>query len=295
MTNQEKEALAAISFSCFYQIGPRSIKKLLDRFKTINRSYNASFKELKGVGIKEETIYNFLKFRQSFCVEKVLNRLKEEKISFVHIKEDLYPWLLKEIFDPPIVLYFKGNINFDFNKSLAIVGSRNNSLYGKQVIDKIIPSLVKKSLLIISGLAIGIDSLAQKRTIINGGKTIAVLASSLEKENIYPKINSNLAEEIIYCGGAIISEFPLKIKPLKQNFPLRNRIISGMSKAVLIIEAQEKSGSLITAKQALEQGREVMAVPGSIFSDLSKGSNSLISLGAKLIAKDSDIYEFFIN
>ncbi len=289
----QKERLAALGFNNFFKIGFKNISKLLLYFGSLNKAYQANSKELIRAGLKESLVYEFLDFRKSFSLIENLKKLKQENINFVYFKEDSYPKLLKEIFDPPIIIYFKGGLEFNFNKTLAVVGSRNHSYYGEKVLNSLISYLIEKEIVIVSGLAIGIDSLAHQKTIENKGKTIAVLGSSLEEDNIYPAKNKLLAKKIINSGGALISEFPLSTGPLKQNFPLRNRIISGLSQAVLVIEARENSGSLITANQALEQGREIMAIPGNIFSPFSSGSNELISLGAKLIKNKDDILDYF--
>jgi len=295
MTNLEKERLAALSFNSFFKIGPRNITKLLEHFNSLDRAYQANFNDLRQAGIKDSLIYDFLNFRRNFSPEIILNKLKQEDIKYLYFKEPSYPVLLKEIFDPPTIIYFKGSIDFNFEKCLAIVGSRKHGYYGQKAIERLITPLIEQGIVIVSGLASGIDSLAHQKTLDNKGKTIGVLGSSLEKKYIYPAKNRFLAENIIKSGGALISEFPLGTPPLRQNFPLRNRIISGLSQAVLIIEAKERSGSLITANQALEQGREVMAIPGSIFSEFSTGTNILISNGAKLIKNSADILECFIE
>ncbi|NCN22171.1 DNA-protecting protein DprA, partial [Candidatus Falkowbacteria bacterium] len=216
-------------------------------------------------------------------------------INFVYLEEDSYPKLLKEIYDPPFLLYYQGEINFDNNKGLAIIGSRKHSAYGEKVVNYLLNYISGSELVIISGLAYGIDSLAHNEALKNNLATIAVLGTGLEENDIYPQKNLKLAREILTQGGALISEFPPGTKALKQNFPLRNRIISGLSQAILVIEAKEKSGSSITIKQALDQGREVMAIPGNIFSEFSGGTNKLIVDGAKLIRNGDDVLEFFIS
>ncbi len=294
-TIKEKERLAALSFNNFFKIGPKSIIKLLNYFGSLDQAYYSDFENLKRAEIKEEVIYAFLKFRQEFSIENAIARLEKNKINFVYIGEDSYPRILKEINDPPFLLYYRGNINFDNNKGLAVIGSRKHSAYGEKVITFLLNPIAKAKLVIISGLARGIDALAHKEALKNKLKTIAVLGTGLEENDFYPLENLKLAKEIIASGGALISEFPPGTKALRQNFPLRNRIISGLSRAVLIIEAKERSGSFITAKEALDQGREVMAIPGNIFSEFSNGTNKLISEGAQLIKDGADILEFFID
>lgn len=213
-----------------------------------------------------------------------------EKIS---INEKEYPQQLKNIYDPPQCLYVLGNKNILNQKGIAIVGSRKCTNYGKEMAIKISEELSKNKINIISGLAIGIDSYAHFGNIKiqnnknEYGKTIAVLGSGIDQ--IYPKQNVELARKIIQTGGCIISEYPIGTMPKKEHFPQRNRIISGLSIGVVIVEAQEKSGALITADFAIEQGREVFAVPGSIYSTTSVGTNKLIQQGAKLVMCFEDI------
>lgn len=211
-----------------------------------------------------------------------------EEIS-IHNKK--YPEQLKHIYTPPMKLYAIGNTEILNQKGIAIVGSRKATEYGKQVAFKISKELSEKGFHIISGLARGIDSYAHIGNINSKstGKTIAVLGSSID--TIYPKENRKLAIEILKTGGCILSEYPIGSKIQPKNFPERNRIISGLSRGVIIIEASEKSGALITADFALEQGREVFAVPGNILNDNSKGTNTLIKQGAKVVTSFQDILE----
>lgn len=211
------------------------------------------------------------------------------KIEEISIESEDYPKQLKEIFDAPLKIYVLGNKEILKQNSIAIVGSRNATEYGKKVALKFSKELSEKGINIISGLAIGIDTYAHLGTLQNTskGKTIAVLGSGLDE--IYPKANTELAKKILKSGGCIISEYPLGTKPEKMHFPQRNRIISGLSKGVLVVEASEKSGALITADFALEQGREVFAVPGNISSITSIGTNNLIVEGAKMVRNCADI------
>lgn len=221
-------------------------------------------------------------------IRKVVEKMKIEEIS---IESEDYPKQLKEIYDAPLKLYVLGNKELLSQKCIAIVGSRNATEYGKKVALQFSTKLSENGINIISGLAIGIDTYAHLGTLksINKGKTIAVLGSGLDE--IYPKQNIELAKQILKSGGCIISEYPLGTKPEKSHFPQRNRIISGLSKGVLVVEASEKSGALITADFALEQGREVFAIPGNISSILSVGTNNLINDGAKLVRNYMDVIE----
>lgn len=207
--------------------------------------------------------------------------MKKNNIDIISIEDKQYPNILKEIYDPPICLYIRGNKEILNNKSISIVGCRKATDYGRKVARDFAYNISKQDINIISGLAIGIDSEAHLGAVEANKKTVAVLGNGLD--TIYPKENINLSQKILDSGGAIISEYPLGIKPKKENFPARNRIISGMSNRLLVVEAKEKSGTLITVDFALEQGRDVFVVPGNIISENSAGTNDLIKQGAKLV------------
>jgi DNA processing protein len=207
------------------------------------------------------------------------------------INDKAYPSQLKEISSAPPVLYFRGDIGILENKSIAIVGSRKFTTYGQRVTENITRDLVRAGLTIVSGLAIGIDGIAHRSALAGEGLTIAVLGTGIDDTTIYPREHFSLAQDILYGGGAIITEQPPKTPSLKQNFPARNRIMAGLSLGTLVIEAAIGSGSLITAEFALEQNREVFAIPGDIFSPQSAGANFLIKKGAKLVSSATDILE----
>jgi len=217
--------------------------------------------------------------------------MPNQKIEKITIQDKEYPKLLKEIYDPPQELFFLGEIKAEENLPLAIVGTRKVSNYGKQVTTELSRGLARAGFTIISGLALGVDGLAHQSALDVGARTVAVLGCGLD--NIYPPVHKKLAEQIVKSGGAIISEYPPGTMPLKHHFPARNRIISGLSLGTLVVEAPETSGALITAKCALEQNREVLAVPGNIFNQNSFGTNQLIKLGAKAITKIEDVFEVF--
>jgi DNA processing protein len=216
-----------------------------------------------------------------------ISRYPSEGIKVITYFDEYYPAMLKEIFQPPWCLFLKGNLPL-LNKprKLAFVGARQATNYGKDVIDHILPPLLAKDILIVSGLAKGIDTLAHEATIRYGGDTIAVIAGGFN--HIYPQENVYLAKRMAK-DQLIISEYPPDTRPSKWQFPARNRIISGLCEGTIIIEARRKSGSLITANYALQEGREVFAVPGSIFGPLSQGANDLIQQGAKLVMSGEDI------
>ena len=220
--------------------------------------------------------------------------MRENNVDIISIKDKVYPQILKQIYDPPVCLYIKGNKKILNNKSIAIVGCREASEYGKSAAKYFSYNLSKKGINIISGLAKGVDSYAhignicaQNKEYKKYSKTIAVVGNGLDI--VYPKENQYLFDKIIQSGGAVISEYPLGTKPNKMNFPARNRIVSGMSKAIIVVEAKEKSGTLITVDFALEQGRDVYVVPGNINSINSVGTNGLIKQGAKLVRNCEDI------
>ena len=215
-----------------------------------------------------------------------IKRLQEHKVKVISILDGGYPQRLKEIYLPPIVLFYRGNLSLLNQRAVAIVGSRDHSKYAKNCIHDLIPSLVKDDIVVISGLARGVDTLAHEESLKTNGETIAVIGSGLDV--VYPPENSKLYD-VIAKKGLILSEYPLQSRPLKFHFPYRNRIIAGLSHGVCVIEAKEKSGSLITANLALSENREVFAVPGSIFSVHSKGTNSLIEAGACLVSSGDTI------
>ena len=213
--------------------------------------------------------------------------MQKYDIDIINIKDKEYPQILKNIYDPPISLYIIGNKDILNNASIAVVGCREATEYGKKAAKYFAYNLSKKGINIVSGLAKGIDSYSHIGTFQNEGKTIAVIGNGLDM--IYPSENIWIAKKIVEIGGAIISEYPLGTKPEKMNFPARNRIISGISKGIIVVEAKEKSGTLITVDFALEQGRDVYVVPGNINSVNSIGTNELIKQGAKMVTTHDEI------
>ena len=227
---------------------------------------------------------------KSIDVDKEFELLIKNKVLVITCNHKEYPSMLKEIYRPPLGLYVKGNLNnFNTDKNLAVIGSRKATDYGKMVTEKIIKELSAYNINIVSGLAIGIDTCAHTWAINQNLKTLAVIGSGFNR--LFPSINKSLASQIIENDGAIVSEYPINFEPQKYYFVARNRLISGLSKAVLIVEAQKKSGTLITAKFAEEQNRDILAIPNNIFSQNSFGTNQLIKDGAKLIMSGNDILE----
>lgn len=269
-------------------------QKLLKHFKNIEKIYNATKEELmqtEGIGEKTSEIILSPSIKQN--LNKHIGYMEKHNIDIVSIQDAEYPEILKEIYDAPISLYVRGNKNILNELSVAIIGCRECTEYGRNITKNLSYNIAKNKINIVSGLAKGIDGIAHQGALFAGGKTIAVLGNGLD--TIYPKENEHLAIEILQKGGAIISEYPLGTKPEKQNFPERNRIVSGMSKGIIVVEAKEKSGTLITVDFALEQGRDVFVVPGNINSEASIGTNDLIKQGAKLITSYKDVLEEYSN
>ncbi len=269
-------------------VGPRAATKLLERFGSAKAVFQARRPELEQLRIKPETIESIMKREFESVADDELANVKALGGDVLVLDDGSYPSLLREIPDPPITLYVQGNWQECLDlPCVAVIGSRNCSTYGQNASEMLSRDLASRGICIVSGLARGIDSAAHRGAIKAGGRTIAVLGTGLD--SIYPKENTKLAAEIIDSGGAVVSQFPLGTPPLKDNFPYRNRIISGLSLGVLIVEASERSGSLITARLAMEQNREVMAVPGNITSGNSFGTNYLIKAGAKLVQQWQDV------
>lgn len=279
-----------IWFSKIEGLGVKRKQQLLKVYHNPERIYNLKREELRKVyGIGEKIIDNIFKSKNDSNLKKDICYMKQNEIDIISIQEEQYPRLLKEIYDPPISLYVKGNKEILNQKSIAIIGCREATDYGKKAANYFSYNLSKEKgkFVIISGLAKGIDSCAHIGCLKAKGRTIAVVGNGLDM--IYPKENELLAKEIIKEGGAIISEYPLGAKPKKMNFPARNRIVSGISRGVIVIEAKEKSGTLITVDFALEQGRDVFVVPGNINSNNSVGTNKLIKQGANLVMSYKDV------
>lgn len=241
---------------------------------------------------------NYDMAKKSVNPDKEFEKLAKHEIGLITIHDKEYPKTLKHITDPPFLLYVRGNKTVLKGKCFAVVGTRSVTEYGKRATPAIVQDLVRGGLTIVSGLAVGIDTLAHRSALEEGGKSIAVLGCGLDDRTIFPSQNLFLARKIIETGGAVIGEYSIGIHGTKFSFPQRNRIISGLSRGVLVVEADIKSGSLITANCALDQNRDVFAVPGSIFSKTSRGTNSVIQKGAKLVASGQDIlddYEIYLN
>ena len=265
--------------------------ELLKKFRTAKKIWNLDKKSLEKLDLKESEINNILENEEKRNLEKYVNYMVKHNILLVSCFSEKYPDSLKFIDNRPVFLYIRGNIENLYEDCIAIVGSRNASIYGRNVARKIARELADRNINIVSGLAAGIDKFAHLGALESKtGKTIAVLGTGISDNEIYPFENKKVFENILENKGTIISEFKLGTKPLKYNFPLRNRIISGLSKKLIVVEAAQNSGSLITADFALEQGKDIYAVPGNITSENSVGTNELIKQGAYLFNKIDDLF-----
>jgi DNA processing protein len=281
-----------ISLNMTPGIGPRKATQLLESFGSVERVFGALRSELEAVRLQPESIQSILKKEFHDRAAKEIERIKEIGGEIIVLDDGVYPSLLREISDPPIVLYVLGNWLECFESPcVGIVGSRRCSTYGRNTAEMLGRDLAERGLCVASGFARGIDSAAHKGAVEANGKTVAVFGTGLDR--IYPKENHGLMEDILESGGAIVTQFPFGTPPLRDNFPYRNRIISGLSMGLLVIEASERSGSLITARLATEQDREVLAVPGNITSKTSFGTNYLIKSGAKLVQHWQDVIAEF--
>lgn len=274
------------------KLGSIKIQRLLEEYETPERIYNLKKEQLTKIeGIGENIAEEILNKRYKENLKEELNYLKRNNIKLITIKDSIYPKKLQTIYDKPICLYVKGNEKILNEFSIAIIGCRENTKYGETVANRLTEELVENNIVTVSGLARGIDSISHQATVNKKGKTIAVIGSGLDK--LYPKESLNLVRQIIKNEGAIITEYPIGEKAEKINFPARNRIISGLSDGILVIEATKKSGTMITVDFALEQGRQVFSVPGNIINKNSDGTNQLIKEGAKLVTSATDIFEEF--
>jgi DNA processing protein len=270
-------------------IGNRNIEKIMYQLDNLQDLWDMPPNEIYKLNdINSSVLEKIISYRDENYLNRLYETIYSNNINVITIFDEDYPEDLKYIHDKPLVLYIKGNITKEDNVALAVVGSRKHTSYGKWATEYFVRELVKLDVTIVSGLALGIDSIAHKTALEYGGRTIAVLGNGLDV--IYPKKNRELYNRIPE-NGALMTEFTFGVQPLSHNFPNRNRIISGISLGVIVIEAKEKSGSLITAEHALEQGKEVFALPGNINSIFSKGTNKLIKEGAKLVMDIDDIIE----
>ena len=294
MSQEEKyQKYYYLAFSAFEEgIGPLRFRKILEKFKNAKAGWTASEKELNEI-LPSNIVQKFLHFRSMFDLERYILMLSKKNISFLTWEDSSYPYLLKQISDPPPVLYIAGdwkeNEWWTTDHKIAVVGSRIPTSYGCEMTEILTRDLVEHGLVVVSGLANGIDTIVHKTAIENKGKTIAVLGCGVDI--VYPSKNKSLYEKIVDGNGCVISEMPLSHFASRATFPARNRIISGLSKGVLMTEGAVDSGALITCSYAGEQGRDVFAVPGMVTSKLSAGTLGLLKKGAKLVLGVEDILE----
>ena len=284
--NERKYLICLYSFLPF---GPARTKLLISYFGTSEKAWNASGKDLCQLGLKQSIVDNFIKYREKFDEETYFKKAKNLGVKIIAHGDSDYPNNLNDLDNAPLVLYVRGNLPDTTGRAIAIVGSRKMTSYGREVAHKFSGELASLGVVIISGLAFGIDAVSHAAAIESGGLTVAVLASGVDI--ITPSSNTQLGKNIINGHGALISEYPLGTQPLKTFFPNRNRIIAGLSNGVLVVEGVQKSGTFHTVNAAANYGRQVFAVPGPIHSPSSEFPNFLIKNGAKAATSSSDILE----
>ncbi len=277
-----------IGFSLVKGIGAVRLQALLDYFGSLDAAWHAPADALRAAGLSQKIVEAMTQVRHTTDLPRYLEQIQKQGIQVLTWEHDAYPRRLKEIDQPPPVLYVRGTLSEDDSMSVAIVGTRRASPYGRQVAEELAAYLARNGVTVVSGLARGVDTYAHQAAIKNGGRTLAVLGCGVDI--IYPPENQRLSEEVI-AHGALISDYAPGTQPEASNFPPRNRIISGLTRASVIVEAGETSGALITASFAANQGREVFALPGNIYAPLCKGTNRLIQQGATPLLKMEDVLQ----
>ena len=277
-----------VAFSLIPNLGTVRFRLLEQYFASLEEAWWANEAQFRRAGLEERTVRGIISHRGDISPDLEVEKLARAGTRAITWHDAEYPSRLKEIYDPPPVLYLRGSIIPEDWRSVAVVGTRKATSYGKEVASMLVHDLARAGITIVSGLARGIDGVAHQETLKAGGRTLAVLAGGLD--SIYPPEHTSLAASIS-ARGALVSERPLEASPRAEHFPRRNRLMSGMTLGTLIVEAGETSGALLTVRHALEQDREVFCVPGSIFSPVSKGTNRLIQQGAKLVCSHEDILE----
>jgi DNA processing protein len=270
-------------------LGPTKARKLIEHFGSAEAVFHASLTELESTGIKAVSAQSIATGKSAELAREEIASAAAAGVTVLSPEDSCFPSRLKEIYDPPIVLYVRGNPEVLVQPGIAMVGTRHPTPYGSGMAERLACDLAAQGLVIISGMARGVDTASHRGAIAAKGKTVAVFGTGVNV--IYPKENSRLSEQILALGGALISEFRMGTFAAPQNFPIRNRILSGMSVGVLVVEAAEYSGTRITARCALEQNRDVFAVPGNVTNKNSWGPNTLIKQGAKLVATWEDVWE----
>lgn len=269
-----------------YGIGPARFRNLVEHFGDPQTVWEAPAGALRASGLSEKVVKNLIKIRASVDLQQVWGRLEAKGVNLLTWLDEGYPKRLLEVAQPPPVIYALGEFTPQDDWAVAIVGTRRVTPYGQQVTEEVASFLARNGVTVVSGLAKGVDAMAHRAALNAGGRTVSVLGSGIDE--IYPAVNRGLAKEMME-SGAVVSDYPLGTKPVAANFPPRNRIISGLARAVVIIEAGQKSGALITASFAAEQGREVFALPGNIYVPKSVGTNRLIQDGATPLLMPEDL------
>ncbi|HWJ48842.1 MAG TPA: DNA-processing protein DprA, partial [Candidatus Udaeobacter sp.] len=288
-TRPVAHALEWLALSLTPGLGPTKARKLAEHFGSTEAVFRASLTELESTGIQAVSAQSLATGKSMELAREEFARAADAGVTVLSVADASYPPRLKEIYDPPAILYVRGDPEVLTQPGIAVVGTRHPTPYGSGMAERLACDLAAQGLVIISGMARGVDTASHRGAISAKGKTVAVFGTSVDV--IYPKENSRLSEQILAFGGALISEFPLGTFAAPQNFPIRNRILSGMSAGVLVVEAAEYSGTRITARLALEQNRDVFAVPGNVTNKNSWGPNTLIKQGAKLVATWEDVWE----
>jgi DNA processing protein len=286
---REEARLAWLALVLTPGMGPTRTMRAVRRLGSAERVFQASLTELEGVGMPAEAAQFVADGRARTAATDEAGRAAEQQASYLTPEDAAYPERLLEIYDPPPVLWVRGEVRQLSRAGIAVVGTRQPTPYGAGMAEMLSRDLARRGMVVMSGMARGVDTCAHKGALEAGGATVAVWGTGIDV--IYPKENKKLAEQIVAQGGAIVSEFPLGTFPAPQNFPIRNRTLSGMSVGVLVVEGGEYSGTRITARCALEQGRDVYAVPGNVTNKNAWGPNTLIKQGAKLTATWEDIWE----
>ncbi len=279
-----------VGFNLVRGIGAVRLRNLINYFGDLQVAWHAPLDALQSAGLPPKVLDNLTQVRKGVNLEHVWDNIQQQKIQVMTWDEEAYPRRLKEIDQPPPVLYVRGELQPEDDWAVAVVGTRRMSVYGRQIAQELSHCLAQNGITVVSGLARGVDAVAHDSSLASGGRTLAILGNGVDR--VYPPEHRKLAERIL-CNGALCSDYAPGTPPDGINFPPRNRIISGLSAATVVVEAGEKSGALITATFAAEQGREVFAVPGSMHAPQSQGTNRLIQQGARPLLKVEEVLEVF--
>jgi DNA processing protein len=285
----ELQTLHWVALSLTQGLGPTRIRRLVERFGNVKAIFDATLTELEATGIQAVSAQSLGTGKSLELAQEEIGKAVAAGIQILHCEDPAFPVRLKQIYDPPVILHVRGNVSALSQPGVAVVGTRHPTPYGMGMAERLSCDLAARGLCIFSGLARGVDSSAHRGVIHAKGRTVAVFGTGVDV--VYPRENQRIADQILSLGGALVSEFPMGQFAAPQNFPIRNRIISGMAIGVLVVEAAEYSGTRITARCALEQGRDVFAVPGNVTNKNSWGPNTLLKQGAKLVATWEDVWE----